>query len=93
MNTGSRPGSDLVQVYARRHGSDHPERLRGFGRIELGSGATGTVDVTVDLATLAERDTSAHTMVVHPGTYSLRVAHHFGDPGIVLAVGVDSPEG
>jgi beta-glucosidase len=92
-NTGPRQGSDLVQVYVRRRGSDRPERLRGFGRVTLGPAATGTVDLDIDLAALAERDTAAHAMVIHPGTYSLRVARHFGDPGIVLAVTVDDPVG
>jgi hypothetical protein len=67
--------------------------LRGFGRIALGPGASGTVDVAVDLAALAERDTSAHAMVVHPGLYDVRVARHFGDPGIALTVEVDDRVG
>jgi beta-glucosidase len=92
-NTGRRPGSELVQLYMRRRGSEHPERLRGFGRVALGPGASGTVDLVIDLAALAERDTAAHTMVIHSGPYDVRVARHFGDPGIALAIEVDDPPG
>jgi beta-glucosidase len=92
-NTGHRSGSELVQVYVRRRGSDRPERLRGFGRIALGPGQSGHVDVTVDVAALAERDTSAHTMVTRSGRYDVRVARHFGDPGIVAVVEVADPAG
>ena len=54
---------------------------------------SGHVDVVVDVATLAERDTSAHTMVTRSGPYDVRVARHFGDPGIVTAVEVADPAG
>ena len=49
--------------------------------------------MAVDVAALAERDTSAHTMVTRPGTYDVRVARHFGDPGIVAVVEVADPAG
>ena len=39
-----------------------------------------------DAATLAERDTSAHAMVVRAGTYEVRVARHAGDPGTTISV-------
>jgi beta-glucosidase len=92
-NTGRRPGSDLVQVYVRRRGSDQPERLRGFGRLALGPGASGTLAISVDVNALAERDISAHAMVIHSGPYDVRVARHFGDPGKVSTVEVDEPPG
>ncbi len=37
-NTGSRPGTDVVQVYGRRLDSARPERLIGFRRLEIGAG-------------------------------------------------------
>jgi beta-glucosidase len=92
-NTGSRAGSDVVQVYAQRRGSHRPSRLCGFARVGIDPGRSVEVDVRIDKRSLAERDLDAHTMVVRPGTYELRVARHAGDPGIALEldVGVSAP--
>ncbi|MGO8871011.1 MAG: beta-glucosidase family protein [Acidimicrobiales bacterium] len=92
-NTGDRRGTDVVQVYARRIGADRPERLAGFRRVEVGAGESTTVEVAVPVATLAERDTSVHAMVVRPGRRELRVARHACDPGISLHVDLDGAIG
>jgi beta-glucosidase len=83
-NTGGRPGTEVVQAYACRVGSDRPERLVGFARVELDVGESVAVRVPVSTAALAERDLGTHTMVVRPGTYRIRVARHAGDPGAVV---------
>jgi beta-glucosidase len=88
-NTGGRAGSDLVQVYARRHGSGRPFRLVGFGRVEVEPGGREDLAIPVRSDSLAERDLDAHAMVVRPGPYDLRVARHAGDPGITTEVVVD----
>ncbi len=89
-NTGARPGSDVVQVYARRRGSDRPARL---GRIR-----PGRTSIRVRhprwtwpsaSAGLAERDLARHATVVRPGTYELRIGRHARDPGIGLEVEVE----
>jgi beta-glucosidase len=85
-NTGGRPGSDVVQVYAHRQGSSRPSRLVGFGRVDVGPGERAEVTVTVAHGALAVRDVGAHAMVVPPGTYELRTAHHATDPGLVATV-------
>lgn len=85
-NTGSRAGSDVLQVYAGRDGSSRPPRLVGFARFEVEPGATAAVEIAVGLETLAERDTDAHAMVVRPGTYDVRVARDATDPGISARV-------
>jgi beta-glucosidase len=92
-NSGTRPGADVVQVYGRRVGSDRPERLVAFRRLELGAGQRWSATLTVDLAALAERDTKAHDMVVRAGRYRFRVARHFEDPGVVveLDIATDRP--
>jgi beta-glucosidase len=89
-NTGRRSGTDVVQVYARRAGSDRPFRLAGFTRVELPAGTRSEVSLGVELETLSERDLESHSMVVRPGTYELRVARHAADEGIVLVVDVDA---
>jgi beta-glucosidase len=91
-NTGRRPGTDVVQVYARRVGSDRPFRLAAFTRVELAAGTSSEVSLGVELGTLAERDVVSHSMVVRPGTYELRVARHAAEKGIVLYVDVDQAE-
>jgi beta-glucosidase len=90
-NTGGRDGADVVQVYARRLGTDRPARLAGFARVELGHGERAGVRIPVPAAALSERDVGSHAMVVHPGRYELRVAHHAGDPGIVVEVALPGP--
>ena len=87
-NTGARAGSDVVQVYAHRSGSAGPERLVGFGRIDVPAGASTSVDLVVSADRLAERDVVAHAMVVRPGPYDLRVARHSADEGIALTVDI-----
>ncbi len=81
-NTGSRPGTDVVQVYARRLDSDRPERLVGFRRLEIGTGESAAFVLDVPVGALAERDTEQHAMVVRPGAYRFRVARNAVDPGI-----------
>ncbi len=82
-------------MYAHVAGSDRPERLVGFERLELDAGATGIIDIPVASSSLAERDVATHSMVVLPGVYLLRVAHHASDPGVRLEVdlGEDQPAG
>lgn len=87
-NTGARDGSDVVQVYARRDGSDGPARLVGFARCRPAPGATERVVVGIPLDRLAERDPDAHAMRVVPGSYRVRVARHAEDVGIACKVGV-----
>jgi beta-glucosidase len=87
-NTGLRRGSDVLQVYGHRAGSDRPERLLGFQRAEVEPGASADIDIAIDLTALAERDVSAHVMVVRAGRYELRVARHFGDPGQLVELEV-----
>jgi hypothetical protein len=88
-NQGGRPGRDLVQVYAHRLGASRPSRLVGFGRVDVEAGERAEVIVTIGLEALAVRDVDAHAMVVHPGSYELRVAHHAVDPGLVTTVTVE----
>jgi beta-glucosidase len=88
-NLGGRSGNDLVQVYGHRPGSSRPERLVGFARVDVGAGETAALQIEVATTAFAERDVASHSMVVRPGTYRLRVAHHAADGGIELSVTVD----
>ncbi len=85
-NTGSRRGTDVLQVYGRRLDPSRPERLIGFDRVEIDAGETIEVALDLPVAALAERDTVRHAMVVRPGTYEVRVARHATDPGVTALV-------
>ena len=64
-NTGSRAGTDVVQVYARPVADDGPRRLVGFARVDVPAGERREVDVTVTPPL---------------GTSALEVARHACDP-------------
>ena len=85
-NTGRRDGSDVVQVYSHRHGSDGPGRLVGFERVEIPSGGVAEIALEIGSEEFAERDVVAHEMVVPAGSYELRVARDAADPGKTLNV-------
>ena len=87
-NTGGRPGSDVVQVYARRVDGDHPPRLVGFARCDLAAGQEAEIVIDVPIERLAERDVEAHAMLVKPGEYEFRVARNATDPGCACTVTV-----
>ncbi len=87
-NTGPRPGSEVVQVYCHRDGSDGPGRLVGFSRLWVEVGESSTADIEIRRASLEERDVTQHAMVVVPGSYTLRVARDAADPGIAMKVSV-----
>jgi beta-glucosidase len=91
-NTGPRSGTDVLQVYVVREGSDRPERLAGFRRFGVGAGDVAHVEVEVALGTLAERDVDQHAMVIRPGTYVVRVAHHASDEGITIPVTLEAAQ-
>jgi beta-glucosidase len=91
-NTGPRAGTDVLQVYVVREGSDRPERLAGFRRFEVGAGDVAQVEVEVVLGTLAERDVDQHAMVIRPGTYLVRVARHASDEGMSMPVTLDATQ-
>ena len=86
-NTGTRDGSDVVQVYAQREGSDRP-RLVAFQRCQVAAGSTLELHIPISHHALLERDISAHIMVMRSGTYHLRVAHHAEDPGIKMTIDI-----
>jgi beta-glucosidase len=88
-NRGHRAGTDVLQVYGHRLDSSRPSRLAAFTRFELGAGETVAVALSVELPALAERDLATHSMVVRPGRYEFRVAHHADDPGMVVQVALD----
>ncbi len=72
-NSGKRDGAEVIQVYMHKIGdSEGPiKTLRAFKRIDIKSGKT--IDVTMSLAgsTFEYFDTTTNTMRVTPGEYEL----------------------
>ena len=79
-NNGTRDGADVVQVYAERPDIGAPDRLAGFTRIEVLSGAAVPFHVAVPLARLQSRDPAAHAWRPPSGRHTITVARYAGDP-------------
>lgn len=88
-NTGTRDGSDVVQVYGRHDDGGRPERLVGFTKVHVAQGATTVATVEVERVALGIRDVDRHAMVLRPGTYVLRIGRHVLDPGGEVRLIVD----
>jgi beta-glucosidase len=81
-NTGSRTGSDLVQLYVRPIAPkiDRPEKeLRAFAKLTLKPGETGTARLTIGLRDLSYYDTDAKAFRADAGSYELLVAANAAD--------------
>ena len=68
-NTGSRPGSTVVQVYGSVPESDYPrapKRLVGFQKVELDTGEKTTLEIPVDDRMLDLRVDGAWLREAHP---------------------------
>ncbi len=75
-NTGSRPGRDVVQVYAGVAGSTvtrAPRELRAFASIQLDAGERREIQLDIRREDLAYWDTRVARWVVESGRYTLDV--------------------
>jgi beta-glucosidase len=76
-NTGTRPGSEVVQLYVRALNARYEAprlRLTDFRKVRLGPGETGTLTFRLDVEQLAHWDVAAGTFTVDPGSYEVLVA-------------------
>jgi beta-glucosidase len=74
-NTGSRAGTEVAQLYVGDPASagEPPHQLKGFQRITLNPGASGTVTFTVTAHDLAHWDTTSGNWIASAGTYQILV--------------------
>jgi beta-glucosidase len=92
-NTGTRPGREVVQVYASRPDStvERPTRwLAGFAAAIAGPGREITVEVTVPARSLAHWDTGTHAWTIEPGSYCLAVGRSYADQRLTAELAVPS---
>ncbi|MCD8387200.1 MAG: glycoside hydrolase family 3 C-terminal domain-containing protein [Bacteroidales bacterium] len=74
-NTGSRPGSEIVQLYItdKKCSVDRPvKELKGFAKVSLAPGETKDVTITIGKDELSYFDAAAHQWVAEPGEF---IAH------------------
>jgi beta-glucosidase len=91
VNTGARPGDEVVQLYTHQLRSrvKQPVRaLRGFARISLAPGERTTVTLPLRAADLAFWDVTSGTMVVEAARHRVMVGRSATDVALsgVLAV-------
>jgi beta-glucosidase len=73
-NTGTREGTEVVQLYTRALAPRGPRprrQLAGFARVTLRPGSTATVQIPLPVSSLAFWDVEAHRMTVDPGNYEV----------------------
>ncbi len=92
-NTGPVAGSDVVQLYVRRHGPSRVCRpaleLKGFAKVRLEPGATTTVTIPFGERTFRFYDVDSASWQVEAGEYEILVGPHSGDLPLVAPIVLD----
>ncbi len=82
VNTGDRPGTEVVQFYTRQRRSACRQplrRLRGFRRVHLGPGERARVGITLEVADLAFHDVTRDRPVVETAPHTVLVGRSSAD--------------
>ncbi|MBB5801930.1 beta-glucosidase [Saccharothrix ecbatanensis] len=85
-NTGARPGSDVVQVYARALAAryDAPQlHLVDFRKVRVGAGDSEALTFRLPVERLAHWDVARGAFTVDPGDYEIVVARSAGNHVLV----------
>jgi beta-glucosidase len=74
-NTGTRKGSDVVQVYVAEPESAHepPSQLKGFEKISLAAGESKMIRINIPLDRLAAWSEETHGWKLWKGAYMFKV--------------------
>lgn len=94
-NTGDRPGSEVVQVYVHDVESsvDRPhQELKGFAKVHLAAGESGTVEIALDRRAFAVWDVDAHAWLVEGGEFEIVVGRSSVEPVATTIVTIESPD-
>ncbi|MEI8239910.1 MAG: glycoside hydrolase family 3 C-terminal domain-containing protein, partial [Actinomycetota bacterium] len=79
-NTGSRDGTDVVQVYATLPDAAAPARLIGFARVDVAAAASTSFEIIVPIERLATRDSEQKCWRTPAGRHHITTARFAGDP-------------
>jgi beta-glucosidase len=94
-NTGTRPGREVVQVYASRPDSpvERPTRwLAGFVAVDANPGQEVTADIAVPARSLAHWDDGTHAWTVERGSFQLAVGGSYADQRLVTEIAAAGPD-
>jgi beta-glucosidase len=83
VNSGSRAGADVPQMYVARDGSKAPMRLAAFTRVTLKPGEVRRVTLTAEPRILADYDVKLPGWRVAGGTYRVALGRDATDRSIV----------
>ncbi|GAB2961548.1 glycoside hydrolase family 3 C-terminal domain-containing protein [Saccharothrix stipae] len=90
-NTGARPGSEVVQVYARALGAGYEAprlRLVDFRKVRVGAGESEALTFRLPVERLAHWDVARGAFTVEPGDYEIVVARSAEDHVLVAPLTV-----
>jgi beta-glucosidase len=90
-NTGSRAGTDVVQLYTHQMLSRAKQpvaQLRKFARVSLNPHQTKTVSLTINAADLKFWDVTQNKDVLESGSYQVEVGHNADDLALSAPVQV-----
>jgi beta-glucosidase len=88
-NTGKCAGDEIVQIYVEPQQSLLPRpvrELKGFGRVSLKAGASGTLMIVLDERAFSYYDPAQHAWVTDPGKYIVLAAASSRDPRLTTTV-------
>jgi beta-glucosidase len=94
-NTGTRAGSEVVQVYVRDVESTLPrpaKELAGFAKVRLQPGQTARAEVPLGRRAFAVWDTAADDWLVEAGEYEILVGASSTDVRGSVTVHIESPD-
>lgn len=93
-NTGSRNGSEVVQVYVHDKKSSvaRPQKeLKGFAKVNVAPGETVDAVITLDKSSFAFYDARKHCWSVEPGDFELLIGTSSKDIAHKIRLSVKSP--
>jgi beta-glucosidase len=88
-NTGTRPGREVLQVYASRPAGavERPTRwLAGFATVDADPGQEATADIAIPARALAHWDDGSHAWTIEQGTFHLAVGGSYADQRLVTEI-------
>lgn len=93
-NTGTRTGTETVQLYTRALAARHQAprvRLTDFRKVTLAPGELRRLEFSVPVASLAHWSVSAGAFVVEPGPYEILVGRSAEDTALTVPFTVTGP--
>ncbi len=90
-NSGSRPGTEIAEVYAALPASaqEPPKRLVGFSRVTLAAGESKTVSLAIDSKYLSIFDEAGNSWKLIPGNYSFMVGGSSQDLPLTKTIAIN----